>query len=317
MRLESLESRTLLAADSLASIAGTVYVDLTDNGLTADDLRLPNATVQLYRDGGDGVLDRGAGGGDDTSVGSQLTDASGRYRFDDLVAGTYFAEQPTIAGRLRRVNTTVREVVITAQDAAGVLGTPIDSYDLTTQNVQASSIGPTSASSSIAAPESLGGERDLFVELTDGTGRIELLANSFAPGMLTYASDPAAVGRRLLPHIPVQHLLRGLWHLLHDRLPRASRRGERLHSGGNLHSGGWAGDGRHGDGGRKGHRPHRPARSCTRTDRHGAAGRKPSGPLFEEHAAGAAFTLSVPWAVPAVWRTLTGPGLLISFTHER
>jgi uncharacterized repeat protein (TIGR01451 family) len=198
LRLESLESRTLLAADSLASIAGTVYVDLTDNGLTADDLRLPNATVQLYRDGGDGVLDRGAGGGDDTSVGSQLTDASGRYRFDDLVAGTYFAEQPTIAGRLRRANTTVREVVVTEQDAAGVLGTPIDSYDLTTQNVQASSIGPTSASSSIAAPESLGGERDLFVELTDGTGRIELLANSFAPGMLTYASDPAAVGRRVI-----------------------------------------------------------------------------------------------------------------------
>ena len=27
LRLESLESRTLLAADSLASIAGTVYVD--------------------------------------------------------------------------------------------------------------------------------------------------------------------------------------------------------------------------------------------------------------------------------------------------
>jgi uncharacterized repeat protein (TIGR01451 family) len=198
LRLESLESRTLLAADSLASIAGTVYVDLTDNGLTADDLRLPNATVQLYRDGGDGVLDRGAGGGDDTSVGSQLTDASGRYRFDNLVAGTYFAEQPTIAGRLRRVNTTVRQVVITAQDAAGVPGTSVDSYDLTTQNVQASSIGPTSASSSVAAPESLGGERDLFVELTDGTGRIELLANSFAPGMLTYASDPAAVGRRVI-----------------------------------------------------------------------------------------------------------------------
>ena len=93
LRLESLESRTLLAADTLAAIAGTVFVDLTDNGLTADDLRLPNATVQLYRDGGDGVLDRGAGGGDDTLVGSQLTDASGHYRFDDLVAGTYFAEQ--------------------------------------------------------------------------------------------------------------------------------------------------------------------------------------------------------------------------------
>ena len=59
LRLESLESRTLLAADSLASIAGTVYVDSTDNGLTADDLRLPNAAVQLYRDGGNGVLDRG------------------------------------------------------------------------------------------------------------------------------------------------------------------------------------------------------------------------------------------------------------------
>ena len=76
--------------------------------------------------------------------------------------------------------------------------TPVDSYDVTTQTVLASSAGPTSASSSVAAPESLGGERDLFVELTNGTGRIELLANSFAPGMLTYASDPAAVGRRVI-----------------------------------------------------------------------------------------------------------------------
>ncbi len=198
LRLESLESRALLAADSLASIAGTVYVDLMDNGLTADDVRLPNAAVQLYRDGGNGVLDRGTGGGDDTLVGSQLTDASGRYRVDDLIAGTYFAEQPTIAGRLRRANTTVQQVVITAQDAAGAPGAPIDSYDITTQTVQASSLGPTSASSSVAAAESLGGERDLFVELTQGSGRIELLANSFAPGMLTYASDPAAVGRRVI-----------------------------------------------------------------------------------------------------------------------
>ena len=89
LRLESLESRTLLAADTLAAIAGTAFVDLTDNGLTADDLRLPNATVQLYRDGGDGVLDRGVGGGDDTSLGSQLTDASGRYRMPRLGPGTY------------------------------------------------------------------------------------------------------------------------------------------------------------------------------------------------------------------------------------
>jgi len=198
LRLESLESRTLLAADSLASIAGTVYVDVTDDGLTADDLRLPNATVGLYRDGGDGVLDRGAGGGDDTPLGSQTTDSSGRYRFDDLTAGTYFVEQPTLAGRLRRVDTTVRQVVITEQDAAGTIGQPIDSYDVTAQSVQASSLGPTSASSSVAASEALGGERDLFVELTSGTGRIELLANSFAPSVLTFASDPAAVGRRVV-----------------------------------------------------------------------------------------------------------------------
>ena len=198
LRLESLESRTLLAADTLAAIAGTAFVDLTDNGLTADDLRLPNATVQLYRDGGDGVLDRGAGGGDDTLAGSQLTDASGNYRFNDLVAGTYFAEQAAVAGRLRRADTAVRQIVVTAQDAEGVDGASIDSYDTTTQAVEASSLGPTSASSSAAAPEALGGERDLFVELTGGTGRIELLANAFAPGMLIFAADPSAVGRRVV-----------------------------------------------------------------------------------------------------------------------
>ncbi len=198
LRLESLESRTLLAADTLAAIAGTAFVDLTDNGLTPDDTRLPNANVQLYRDGGNGVLDRGAGGGDDALVGSRVTDASGNYRFDDLAAATYFVEQPAVAGRLRRAGTALRQVVVTAQDADGVDGAPIDSYDVTTQAVSASSLGPTSTSSSIAAPESMGGERDLFVELLSGSGRVELLANAFTPNMLTFAADPAAVGRRVV-----------------------------------------------------------------------------------------------------------------------
>lgn len=194
LRLESLESRTLLAADTLAAIAGTAFVDATDNGLTSDDVRL-NATVHLYRDGGDGVLDRGAGGGDDTSIGSQLTDASGRYRFEDLGAGTYFVEQAAVSGVLQRPGESVHQVVITAADAAGTKGMMIDLFDSTTQTAGVTSTVPTSHSNSMLAEEALGDERDLFVELLSGEGEVELEVNLLDKELLTFSNKLGAVGR--------------------------------------------------------------------------------------------------------------------------
>ncbi len=195
LRLESLETRTLLAGDTLAAIAGTVFVDVTDDGLTADDLPLPNATVHLYLDGGDGVLDRGAGGGDDTSIGSQLTDASGRYRFDDLGEGTYFVEQAAVSGVLQRPGENVHQVEILPADAEGTTGMVIDSFDSTTQSATVTSIVPTSDSDATPADESLGDERDLFVELLSGEGEVELEVNFLDKALLTFSNKLGAVGR--------------------------------------------------------------------------------------------------------------------------
>ncbi|MCL4206106.1 MAG: DUF11 domain-containing protein [Pirellulaceae bacterium] len=190
--LEPLERRNLLASD-LAAIAGIVFVDQTDDGLTADDVRLPGVTVNLFRDGGDGQF-----GGDDAFVGSSVTDGSGRYRFDDLGEGVYFVEQTAVPGLLQRPSETVQEVVITAADAGGTLGGSIDSFDVTAQTVEVSSLVPTSNSDSVAASEAIGGERDIFVELTAGAGDIEMKVRHLNRPILSFSADSGAVGRGIV-----------------------------------------------------------------------------------------------------------------------
>ncbi|MCC6510516.1 MAG: hypothetical protein IT423_15550, partial [Pirellulaceae bacterium] len=113
LRVESLERRQLMAGD-LASITGTVYTDLTDNGLTVDDERLSSVTVTLYRDGGNNTYNNGAA--DDTLVGTDTTDATGVYRFDDLTAGIYFVVQSAVTGRNQRATETVKTIRIIEVD---------------------------------------------------------------------------------------------------------------------------------------------------------------------------------------------------------
>lgn len=198
LRLESLETRTLLAFDSLAAIAGNVFVDLTDDAFSGDDLPLADIAVHLYRDGGNGVLDRGVGGGDDTLVGTQWTDASGRYRFDDLEEGLYFVEQAVIPGLLQRPGQDVQQVVITAADTEGTSGVWIDSFDITTQAAAVTATVPTSSSNSMLAPEAIGGQRDLFVELLSGTGTVELEVNLLDLALLTFSNKLGAIGRGMV-----------------------------------------------------------------------------------------------------------------------
>ena len=85
LRVESLERRQLMVSD-LGAISGTVYTDVTDNGLLGgDDALLSNVTVRLYRDGGNTNFDNG--GADDTLVGTTTTNVNGVYTFNDLIAG--------------------------------------------------------------------------------------------------------------------------------------------------------------------------------------------------------------------------------------
>ena len=48
LRVEPLENRTMLSAAVLGSISGVAFYDVKGDGLTADDVRLPNVTIKLY-----------------------------------------------------------------------------------------------------------------------------------------------------------------------------------------------------------------------------------------------------------------------------
>ena len=67
------------------TISGVAFYDPTGAGLTAGDTRLAGVTVKLYLNGGDGQFDNG--GGDNTLVGTTMTNAAGQYSFTGLAAG--------------------------------------------------------------------------------------------------------------------------------------------------------------------------------------------------------------------------------------
>lgn len=77
---------------SYGAVFGTKLQDLTADGPSGDDTPLAGVTLRLWRDGGDGSF--GAGGGDDTQVGSAVSDGSGDYAFPGLVPGErYFVDE--------------------------------------------------------------------------------------------------------------------------------------------------------------------------------------------------------------------------------
>src|SRR4051812_42158446 len=81
--IEALEVRALLAA----SISGTIFEDLSGNGISAGDTSVSGRVVQLFRDNGDGVLNSG-----DALVGTATSGSDGTYSFRSLAAGTYFVK---------------------------------------------------------------------------------------------------------------------------------------------------------------------------------------------------------------------------------
>ncbi len=198
-RMQQLEPRLLLTIDNLASISGVVFDDLTDNGLTGDDTRLQGVQVEIFQDGGNGVFD--PGGGDDTSLGTVMTDASGEYLFERLMAGRYFVQQSAVGGLIQRTGDDVVTVDVSASDAEGVTGTVIDRFDDPDpppdppQAASASSAGMLLDSSSVMASEVIGQERDLTIELTSATGGVSLNVNAFNLEILEFNSSTTGGGR--------------------------------------------------------------------------------------------------------------------------
>jgi large repetitive protein len=82
-------------ANTLGSISGTTYRDITGNGASADDTTMGCVTVKLYKDDGDGVRDSG-----DTLVATTTTSCSGKYAFTKLMKGLYFVEEVVPCGMM-------------------------------------------------------------------------------------------------------------------------------------------------------------------------------------------------------------------------
>jgi uncharacterized repeat protein (TIGR01451 family) len=180
LRLEPMEARRLLAAD-FGSIGGNVFTDLTDNGLTIDDIGRSAVTVWIYRDGagtpGVGTFESGGGvaGGNDVLVGSQVTDANGDFLFQDLEAGRYFIEQAPIAGQIQRTAETVKTVDISIAQSGGIGVLTIDNFTDVSLPLVANSGTPTVSSSTFTTPgNAVGGERDILVNHTAGPNNIEV-----------------------------------------------------------------------------------------------------------------------------------------------
>ncbi len=193
--IELLESRSL--PTGLALIAGTVFDDLTGDGLSADDPGIAAVTVSLSRDGGNGFFDAGAVGGDDVLVDSQATDAQGRYEFEFLSDGRYFIEQAAVAGRLQHPDANIVTVDISAAEALGVPDLLIDDFSATVQTTTANTVTRTN-SSAVAATEAIGGERDFFLELTSVSGTLSLESDSVASDLLEFTASAVATGCRMV-----------------------------------------------------------------------------------------------------------------------
>ncbi len=190
---EALEAKVLLTADTLGLIQGTIYNDVSDNGLTGEDPLLSGATVELYRDGGNLAFDNG--GADDTLVGSITTVAGGEFSFPDLSAGRYFVRQLAISGFIQHTGDDVVTIDISATDAEGTPGISIDEFNAPAvgQTLSANAAGVASTSSFAASATTIGGERDMTLTATLGSVTLEANGSAF-PSNLNYNANFGATG---------------------------------------------------------------------------------------------------------------------------
>lgn len=195
MAFETLENRLQLAATDMAAIDGRVFVDATGDGYTAGE-EVVAATVNLLLDDGDGLFEPG---GDDAQVQTDTTDAAGLFRFDGLVVGNYWVQQPAqTVGATTLAADASPLIVIDSTDVMGVAGTTIDTFDTTAHSATAISTGPATDSSfsATAVGEALGDERDLFASVTSGAGMVQLDADAFNQNLLEFMASATANGER-------------------------------------------------------------------------------------------------------------------------
>jgi uncharacterized repeat protein (TIGR01451 family) len=188
MRFERLETRAMLAAD-LAAIAGVASLSVSGT-----DEAIAGVVMTLHRDDGDGVFNPST----DVLLGSTTTAADGGYRFDHLLAGSYFVQQGAfVVGSVTLPAVASSLITVTPTDAEGTMHTVIDGFGTTEQIAKATSSSPY-AMSTAAASEAIGGFRKLVATLDQPFGTVALAANDPDSGLsrLDFSATATATGSR-------------------------------------------------------------------------------------------------------------------------
>ncbi len=223
--VETMEQRRLLAGD-LGVIEGVAYTDLVDDG-TFDVGTDPvlGATFTLFQDSnGNGTFESGT----DTQIAQQTvappsnplanpTPQTDKYRFENLVAGTYFVQQSAISGQVQRSSETIKTVVISSTESDGVATLNVDNFNTTTTTPDPLTAGPgatASDSSTTAAGEVLGDERDIVI--TNAASSIGNLAVDIDPssGTTVINNDAGTSGSVIFTYDGVDGNATTLAHLL-------------------------------------------------------------------------------------------------------
>ena len=193
--LEALENRRLLVATDLVSVSGLVFDDFSGNGYDPGE-EVASAALSLYRDNGDGIFNQGT----DQLVTTTTTGSDGRYSFNRQSAGGYFVFQgaQTVSGSTLKQSVSPL-ATFSADAAAGTIVTAIDTFNQTTQQVTDNTNDGVPVLSSVLAPEVIGGERDLYVNMTSNTGVVQFSVNDTTlglPGFLVFGSTGQGDGER-------------------------------------------------------------------------------------------------------------------------
>ena len=191
--LENLESRQLLAATDLASISGLVFDDFSNNGYQAGE-EIAGASVSLYRDTGNGSFQSSS----DTLIESTTSSGTGRYQFSRVTAGNYFVVQAAQTVGSKNLAEQVSSLIaVTSQAVQGRIVETIDDFDTTQQSVLDTVSDGIPVTRSDLAPEAIGGERDLFVNLTSPNGSIALnVDDPILPDLLVFEARATGDGVR-------------------------------------------------------------------------------------------------------------------------
>ncbi|MCA9235377.1 MAG: DUF11 domain-containing protein [Planctomycetales bacterium] len=173
----------------MAEIVGVVRLDLQGDGNSANDTAVAGAQVALYRDNGNGVLDAS----DALAASPVSTDAQGGYRFSGLQAGQYLVKTTLPGGMKFAAGGDVQAVSITTAEAEGAEGLTIDGFT-SEQIVEARPPMPASDPDTVADSAVVGGERDMYVQITAGTDKYSSVSLISGDGLLRLASGSTVTG---------------------------------------------------------------------------------------------------------------------------